>query len=357
MQLEKLTRASIDPAMLGGLLLSAGGSGRGAVARNRRLAELACENAPLRVAQIDRLAGDQDVIVATAVGAPGGSKRLVEPVDSVRAAQALVSASGCRPAAVMPGHVPGMYAWLVAAALDIALADAACNGRGHPTVKMGSLGLAARDDVTIFQACNGARLSVVAEGNSTVTANLMRAAAVQNDGLVMAARGPLKVDFVRRNAALGAISYQLALGDAMLAAGSGSGARVDAAIAFTRGRALAIGELAVNSVVYKNGFDTGHVVIRSREGELVLGVYNEFMTAEREGVRLATFPDLIASLDPDSGEPIAISEMRPGSRVAVLAASKRNFPLGAGVLDASVYDEVEFDMGAEIARFALDPEA
>jgi DUF917 family protein len=345
MQLEKLTRASIDPALLGGLLLSAGGSGRDAIARNRRLAELACENSPLRVAQIDHLRGDQDVIVATAVGAPGGSKRLVEPVDSVRSAQALVSASGCRPAAVMPGHVPGMYAWLVAAELGIALADAACNGRGHPTVKMGSLGLAARDDVTIFQACNGARLSVVAEGSSTVTANVMRAAAVQNDGLVMAARGPLKVDFVRQKAALGAISYQLALGDAMLAAGPVGGARVDAAIAFTRGRALAI------------GFDIGHVVIRSREGELVLGVYNEFMTAEREGVRLATFPDLIASLDPDSGEPIAISEMRPGSRVAVLAASKRNFPLGAGVLDASVYHEVEFDMGAEIARFALDPEA
>jgi uncharacterized protein len=357
MQLEMLTRASIDPAVLGGLLLSAGGSGRDARARNRRFGELACENGPLRVAQIGDLPDDDDVIVATAVGAPGGSKKLVEPLDSVRAAQALLSASGCRPAAVMPGHVPGMYAWLVAAKLGIALADVACNGRGHPTVKMGSLGLAARDDVTIFQACKGARLSVVAEGNTTVTANLMRAAAVQNDGLVMAARGPLKVDFVRRNAALRAISYQLALGDAMLVAGAGEGARFDAAIAFTRGRALAIGELVDNNVVYKNGFDIGQVVIRSGEGDLVLGVYNEFMTAERDGLRLATFPDLIASLDPDSGEPIAVTEMQPGSRVAVLAASKRNFPLGAGVLDASVYDEVETGMGAEIARFALDPQA
>jgi hypothetical protein len=43
-----------------------------------------------------------------------------------------------QPPITSPVHVPGMYAWLVAAELGIALADAACNGRGHPTVKMGS---------------------------------------------------------------------------------------------------------------------------------------------------------------------------------------------------------------------------
>jgi DUF917 family protein len=357
MPLQKLTRASIESAVFGGLVLSAGGSGRAAMARNRKFGELACEQGPLRVASLQDFEADQDIIIATGVGAPGGAKHLVEPSDSVRAAQMLVGASGCRPIAVIPGHVPGMYAWIVAGALGIALADAACNGRGHPTVKMGSLGLAGREDVTIFQACKGKRLSVVVEGSSSVTSNVMRAAAVQNAGMVMAARGPLKVDFVQRRAAIGAITYQLALGDVMLTAGRSGGARLEAAIAFTRGRMLAIGEVVANTVAYKEGFDVGHIVVRGGGGDLVLGVYNEFMSAERDGQRLATFPDLIASLDPDTGEPVAIGELQVGSHVAVLATSKRNLPLGAGVFDATVYDEVERGMGVEIARFALDMES
>src|SRR5688572_16193891 len=311
MNVRELNLAAIEPAIVGGLVLSAGGSGRMAVARNLRLGETACAHGPVRLVTIDTMAHAADILIATAVGAPGGGKHLVEPDHAVAAARMLIQASGCSPAGVMLGHVPGMYAWLVATALGIPLVDAACNGRGHPTVKMGSLGLAARDDVSIFQCCAGKTLRVMSEGNSTVTANIMRAAAVQNAGLVMACRGPLRSDFVRAHGALGAISHQLGLGAAMLAAAPGT-SRIEAAAAFLRGEVLVVGEVTNNTVTYREGFDIGQVVVRNGGPELALGVYNELMTVERNGTRLATFPDLIASLDADTGDPVAVSELVRG---------------------------------------------
>jgi DUF917 family protein len=72
------------------------------------------------------------------------------------------------------------------------------------------------------------------------------------------------------------------------------------------------------------------------------------MAADRDGKRLFTFPDMIGSLDPATGEPIAISELKPGRAVAIIAASRRNFPVGAGATDPAVFPEVEEKLGVAL---------
>jgi uncharacterized protein len=179
------------------------------------------------------------------------------------------------------------------------------------------------------------------------TSNVMRAAAVQNGGLINAVRGPFAAGFVRRNGAPGSISFALGLGEAMLSAREA--ARVGAAVRFLKGSILVEGEVAENTVRYEGGFDVGTI----RIGEFVLGVYNEFMTAEAGGERLASFPDFLGSLDPDSGAPVAISALRPGTRIAIVTTQMRHIPLGAGVFDPAVYPEVEAAMGVGLASYAF----
>ena len=77
------------------------------------------------------------------------------------------------------------------------------------------------------------------------------------------------------------------------------------------------------------------------------------MTAEAHGTRLASFPDFLGSLDPVSGAPVAISALKPGTPVAVVATPMRNIPLGAGVFDPAVYPEVEAAMRVELASYAF----
>jgi DUF917 family protein len=128
-----------------------------------------------------------------------------------------------KPVGVICGHVPGFNAWLVAAALGLDYVDAASNGRGHPTVKMGGMGLASRPDISISQVASSSSggaanspLNFIAQGDIVRTSNVMRQAAVVNGGLIYAARGPLTAGFIKENGASGAITFQLELGRAIL---------------------------------------------------------------------------------------------------------------------------------------------
>lgn len=356
---KPLTPADIDAAIVGGMLLSAGGSGKGRVAKDRLFGEAAFALGPVLLTPMDGIGAEAGVLIATAVGAPGGAKHLANPDYSVRAARQLLAAAGTQAAGVIPGHVPGIYAWLVAAALGVPLLDAACNGRGHPTVKMGSLGLSSQPDVRFFQSGVGDNVSVTVNGNAVVTSALMRAAAVQNGGLIMACRGPLEAGLVRSAGAVGAISYQLGLGRAVIGAGPSGLAKMDAALQFTKGHVLVTGRVVSNTVAYREGFDVGVVTVRgdSSDREIKLGVCNEFMMAEADGERIATFPDLMAAMDPQTGEVLAISELPEGTPVTIFAVSKRDLPMGSGIYDPAIYPDVEQAIGAALARYALDPNA
>jgi DUF917 family protein len=354
-----LTPVDLEPAIVGGMLLSAGGSGKGRVEKDRLFGEAAFSLGPVQLTSLDDIDAEAGLLVATAVGAPGGGKHLANPDYSVRAARQLLEAAGAQAGGVIPGHVPGIYAWLVAAALGIPLLDAACNGRGHPTVKMGSLGLSSRPDVRLFQSGVGDNVSLTVNGNAVVTSALMRAAAVQNGGLIMACRGPLKASLIRSAGAMGAISYQLGLGRAVIGAGPSGQAKAEAALQFTRGRLLVSGRVVANTVAYREGFDVGTVTVRGDSGgsEITLGVCNEFMMADAGGKRIATFPDLMAAMDPRSGEVLAISELPEGAPVILFAVSKRDLPMGSGIYDPAIYPDVEQAIGAPLARYALDPHA
>ena len=354
--LRNLDTDDVEAALVAGLFLSAGGSGRKAVERQRRLGRMALDYAGgVQFADLADLEPDDIIITATGVGAPGGGAPVISPRDSVESARALLPHLPKAPAGVICGHVPGFNAWMVAAALGIKYVDAASNGRGHPTVMMGGMGLASRPDISITQVgmggspADGSRISVTATGNISLTEKVLRQAATLNNGLVLATRGPLRADFVRENGAPGAITFQLKLGRAMLAA-TGPG-RVDATAEFLKGEVLVSGEVVSNTVSYANGFDLGEMVVRGSQGEVKLGVFNEFMTAEIGGRRVATFPDMVGTLDPETGDPVAISELQPGSNAAVIMAHRSNFPVGKGALDPAVFPEVEDAMGADLRSY------
>ena len=115
--------------------------------------------------------------------------------------------------------------WVASAVLGTLVIDAAGDGRAHPTGKMGSFGLAANPEHVTVQAVAGGNraqgryLEVVTRGSVAHTANVLRTASSESGGFISAARNPLPASFVAAHAAVGAISFALDLGDALLAAG------------------------------------------------------------------------------------------------------------------------------------------
>lgn len=360
--MELLDLDAARAAVWGGLVLGAGGGG---LEEGLASAEAVLRLGRPRLASLEELDARAGLVISTSVGAPGADRGLVQPSHRVRAMASLRSSlpPGEPPVVGTMSSHPG--AWIaetwVHAALDsrLVVADAAANGRGHPTVEMGGLGLAGRADVLVTQAAvggatTGPTLEVVASGPTNQVASVVRAAAVEVGGLIAACRGVYSVGFCREAAAGGAVSLSIAVGRSVLdALGRGPDAMVEALGRALGATVLAEGRVRRHTTDQRGGFDVGTLVVEGPGAPTEVAICNEFLTAERAGERLASFPDLVVVLDGDDGRPVPARGSEPGTPVVVLAAGRERIPLGAGVRDRSVYRQVEDMVGRPLADYAF----
>jgi len=82
------------------------------------------------------------------------------------------------------------------------------------------------------------------------------------------------------------------------------------------------------------------------------------MTLEHGSERLATFPDLIATMDAKTGHPTTTAEIREGQEIAVMTVSQANLILGGGMRDRGVFRDIEKIVEKEIVKYVcFDGEA
>jgi hypothetical protein len=348
---------SVHAAVAGGSVLAAGGGGW--VDHGLLVGSIAVQYGTPRLASLDEIEPEALLATVSAIGAPAAIGWEMRPSDYVRALELLIDAVG-KPivgtVTAQNGSSTTCNGWVASAVLGTLVIDAAGDGRAHPTGKMGSFGLAADDDYQTVQAVAGGNraenryLEVVTRGTVRHTANVLRTAAEQSGGFIAAARNPLPASFVAKHAAVGAIGFALALGEAILAAEPrGAHAVIAATAEHLGGTIIADGPVRGKELRTEHAFDVGTILV----GELELGFVNEYMTAESAGERLATFPDVLTTLSRATGRIVSIADIRVGEEVAVLHVPKANVPLGDGVKEPSVYPEVEAMLGKPLAEFAL----
>lgn len=112
--------------------------------------------------------------------------------------------------------------------------------------------------------------------------------------------------------------------------------------------------MAHSTVAYSGAFDIGKVYVDAPGGRFTLHVMNEYMAVDDPGGnRVATYPDVITTLSAETGQPVSVGHLKEGMEVAIFHIHKRHIPISSGVLDASVYPEVEQALGINIADYAL----
>lgn len=357
-----LTLDDVEAAVRGGSVYAAGGGGW--ADHGRMLGGAAVRMGRPELVSVDDLDPAAIVATAAAIGAPAGTTAWeMQGVDYVKAARLLQEELGKPIAGFMVGQngrSSTLNGWLPAVALGAKVVDAVGDVRAHPTGDMGSIGLAGSPAETIQTAVGGNRaenryIELVVRGATAKVSPILRTASDQSGGFIASCRAPVTAAYVKRNAALGGISLALALGEAILdAEGRGADAVIEAITRTTGGRILAEGRITRKAVTYtKEAFDIGVVTIGEGTAARALHVMNEYMAVDDgEGRRLATFPDVITTLD-RTGEPLSVGQLEEGMDVLVLHIPKSIIPLGAGVLDPSVYPPVERAMGIEIMKYAL----
>jgi uncharacterized protein len=348
---------AVHAAVAGGSVLAAGGGGW--VDHGLLVGTTAVQYGTPRLASLDEIDPDAMLATVSAIGAPAAVGWEMQPGDYLRALELLMEAVEepiIGTVTAQNGSSTTCNGWVASAVLGTLVIDAAGDGRAHPTGKMGSFGLAADDDYETVQAVAGGNraehryLEVVTRGTVRHTANVLRTASEESGGFISAARNPVPASFVAHHAAVGAISFALSLGEAILAAEPAGAARmIEVTADHLGGRILAQGPVRSRELRTEHAFDIGTVTVEGLE----LGFVNEYMTAESDGERLATFPDVLTTLSTETGRIISIANLREGDEVAVLHVPKANVPLGDGVKEPSVYPEVEAMLGKPLAEYAL----
>ena len=351
-----ITAEWVEHVAVGGAVL--GGGGGGSLEEGIEFGELSVEYGTPTIVPISALDSTEVVLTVSGVGAPAATESHVRPADYVRAVELVVERlenQGTSVGALMTNEMGGfatVNGLLQSAVTGLPLVDAACNGRAHPTGPMGSIGLS--QDETSLQAGVGGEPGTERHHEITVEAQLqsaastIRQAAEAAGGLVAVARNPVSAAYAEDHAAVEVYDQAEAVGRAVRTA-------TDNTSAAERVADVVDGDVAVTGTVESwdlettGGFDVGTAVVDGHE----LTFWNEYMTLEHDGERLATFPDLITTLDAETGEPISTAELAEGQSVAVVVAPASSLSLGAGMDATELFEPVEEAVGKSVIEYAF----
>src|SRR6202165_3567767 len=284
--IRELTHSDAIDAIWGGSVLACGGGGW--VSHGELMAEMATRMGTPILCSVDEIPDDALVVTVTAIGAPGAVHWEIQPRDYVNALKLVMERSPGPMVARLTaqnGASTTRNGWIQSAMLSVKVLDAAGDVRAHPTGKLGGMGLTDRPGYRTVQAVSGGNrklhgeLRLVTEGTIVTTSNILRDVSVRVGGFIAAARNPVEAAWVKKHAAIGAISYALDLGAAMQAAAPrGPQAGLGARRAQTGGTILAGGPARITTPrVTSGGFDHGAFQV----DDLELRYLNEYMTVDR----------------------------------------------------------------------------
>lgn len=351
----RLNEELLQYAVVGGTIL--GGGGGGSKDWGLQAGKVAVQYGTPELVDINNIPDDTIILTASAVGAPAAPDKFVMPRDYVRAVQLFEENAGVKVGGIITNENGGaatVNGWIQASILNIPLIDAPCNGRAHPTGTMGSMGLNNIDGYVSCQAAVGGNpatgnyIECFFKGTIQNTSKMVRQASVTAGGLVAVARNPVSAGYAKKNGALYGVSHAIETGKEFY-----KGLKIsprDAilrVVEFLKGVVVAEGRIGELALTTTGGFDVG--VVKLADFELTF--WNEYMTLEKGGERLATFPDLIMTFDRESGMPVTSAEIKQGQDVVVITTNRQNLRLGNGMRDEKLLKEIEPIVGKEILKY------
>lgn len=354
----KITNELAEAAVLGGVFL--GGGGGGSSEKGLKNAKEALQLGDLYLVSLDYIKDDDIVITASAVGSPASKEQYVTPEYNKKAYELLNELLKENIGGVVTNENGGgstINGWILSAITGIPLVDAPCNGRAHPTAPMGSMGLSKLEDYKTIQVALGGNpdkekyIEVIAKGNLSSTSVMVRQAAVEAGGLVTVLRNPVKAEYLKQNAAIGGLKQAIDIGNIFLKHKDDVESILEELKDMTSLEVIARGSVKKYEIKIQGGFDVGHVVINSDNGDYDLTFWNEYMTLEFDSQRLATFPDLIATLDAKTGKVLTSADIKENDNIIVVRVDRRKLKLGKGMFDKNLFNQAEDVLNKELIKY------
>jgi uncharacterized protein len=356
----KINEGIVKNAVLGGALL--GGGGGGSIEDGEKLGKISLDVGLPVLIGLEELKDNSTLVTVSSVGAPAAKEQFLKPMHYVKAVQ-LIEETGVEVDGFITcenGGLATLNGWFQSAVMGIPVVDAPCNGRAHPIGLMGSIGLQNVEGYISKQAAVGGNqdidkyLEVYVAADIHEASRIIRQTAVSAGGLVGVARNPITVKYARENAAIGGISQAIEVGRIMCEAKEkGYKYMIEKVLEFLGGNVITEGNIQKVELKTVGGFDVGIIKIINGKDLYKLTFWNEYMCLENKKKRIATFPDLIATVNLKNGLPLSTAEVREGQNVLILQIPREKLKLGAGMKDMELYKQVEEATNKEIIKYSF----
>jgi len=344
-----------------------GGGGGGWISEGLEVAKTVLNIAgEVKILEPHEIPDEYILVTVSAVGAPAAKERYLKPIHLVRAIQLLISNNvkihGLIPSEV--GAYNGVNGWFQSAILGIPVIDIPCNGRAHPTGIMGSMGLHRKKDYISRQAAVGGNpekgmyVEIYVSASLEKAAHIIRKAAEEAGGVVAVARNPVDAKYAKEYGAPNALKKAFSVGKVIKKYIDENAFKETCYKAFEEAKGSIIGECLIEKteIETSKGFDVGSIEISCSGRKYLIKFLNEYIVLDKNSTRLATFPDLIVLMNPETGLPITSAEIveYKGKKVILGFVPRENLILGAGVRYPEAYDPLEKVLGVKIKDYIKD---
>lgn len=323
--MRRIGVADLDDLALGAAVLGTGGGGDPHIGKLTAAAALR-QHGDVKLITLDDLDDDDLIIPAAMMGAPTVMVEKVPRGDEiVRAVTSLADYLGRPIKAIAPIEAGGLNSttpFIAASVLGLPVVDADGMARAFPELQMVTMtlhGIMATPMAIGDEKGNTAILNTI---DNTWAERIARTMTIQMGGAAMIALYAMSGVQARQALVPGSVSLAVQIGKAIRDARTRKSDPIEAILSVTGGRRLFKGKIMDVSRRTEQGFARGEATFHGLDGdtghELRVQFQNENLIARRDGVVVASVPDLITVLDAETGEPITTETLRYGFRVVVV---------------------------------------
>jgi DUF917 family protein len=325
--MREITLDDLDDISRGAAILGTGGGGDPYIGKLLAASALR-EHGPVRLAPLDGLAEDAAVLPVAMMGAPTVMVEKLPAVEQIGlAATALATYLGrevTHLACCEAGGVNSLIPVAAAAQLGLPLVDADGMGRAFPEIQMVLPTLYGISATPMSIADEKGNRGVLDTVDNHWAERFARSVTVDMGCSAMISSYAMTGGQARESLVPGTLSLCAELGALVRAARAAHTDPVDAVVRRLGGRRLFTGKVVDVERRTVTGFARGEARLDGMDGDtgakLTLHFQNEHLIAEQDGAPVATGPDLICTLDRETGDAVTTEGLRFGQRVTVLTA-------------------------------------
>ncbi|PXY20832.1 DUF917 domain-containing protein [Prauserella muralis] len=325
--MREITLDDLGDIASGAAVLGTGGGGDPYIGRLLATSALRTHG-PVPLVSLDEVDGDAVVLPVAMMGAPTVMVEKLPSAEQVGlAATTLATYLGrelTHIACAEAGGVNSLIPVAAAAQLGLPLVDADGMGRAFPEIQMVLPTLYGVRATPMSIADEKGNRGVLDTVDNHWAERLARSATIDMGCSAMISTYAMSGRQARDALVPGTLTLCAELGALARTARAGHADPVAAVVDRLAGQRLFTGKVVDVARRTVTGFARGEARLAGTDGdagsELVLRFQNEHLVAERDGAAVASVPDLICTLDRESGEAVTTEGLRFGQRLTVIAA-------------------------------------